>query len=294
MTWAIFAILAAVTWAVNNIFDKFILTKWVKNTSIVAFALGINGLLTGIIVYILHGLIPMPVWAVWLSLLGGALYLFANWIYFQAAQKEEISKVIPLVYLDPLFTALLAIIFLQEVLNPIKYLGIFVLVAGAVLISTDKLKISKSYGVMLAIISSVLYSVCNILNKVSYNSSDFWTAFAYIRIGGFFGSLFFAGLYFKELKNEFKSIGPKSAFIFLNEFLVLVGATFFALAISKGPVSQTNALTAVQPFFVFIFATLVTWLFPKIIKERISRMSLVTKLSAITLIFAGTVLLTLY
>src|SRR3989338_5540414 len=137
MSWVVFAILSALLFAVVNVVDKYVLDKFVKNplvpTSIFAFV----NLLSGLFLYFYLQLPIIPIQSAFLAFLGGALTLLAILLYFHALKIEDISRIIPLFFISPLFVAILSAIFLGELFGPYIYLGVVLLVAGAILISSD-------------------------------------------------------------------------------------------------------------------------------------------------------------
>jgi len=293
MTWIGFSILAALTWAIVNILDKFILTKWVKDPVIVLGALSVANLLFGIGIFVFRDTPTIPTWNILVCVLAGCFYGLGNWLYFLSIQKEEVSKVISLLYLDPLYTAVLAIVFLHELLSPTGYIGIILLIAGAILISTDKFKMNIRKEARLTIyLAPAAFAICNVLNKVSFNHGDFWPVLAYYRIGSGLGLMVILCFKYRTILEEIKRLKGKLILIFSNESLNVVGALFFALAIAGGFVSSANALTAIQPLFVFIFATGISVLYPQIINEHITKKIITTKLFAIILLITGTILIT--
>ena len=130
MSWILFSILAALTWAVVNTVDKYILTKWVRNPIVPVMILGVVGLIASILVYIFHGFYYLSIQNIVLALIVGVLFVLICFFYFKAVKLEEVSRVIPLFYLSPLFVLIFAAISLGEIFTPIKYLGIFEVEAG--------------------------------------------------------------------------------------------------------------------------------------------------------------------
>ena len=62
-------------------------------------------------------------------------------------------------------------------------------------------------------------------------------------------------------------------------------------AVSLGPVSLVVPISAVQPFFVLLYSIFLTKFAPNILKEEITKETLFMKLSAIVLVFIGTLLI---
>ncbi len=184
--WVLFSLLAAFVWAVTNVLDKYILSKWIKDPAILLITFGVTGLFASLVVYLFKGLPYLPIQVVVVALGAGVVYFLANLLYYKAIETEEISVVIPLIYLDSLFTAVLSAVFIHEVLSSIRYLAVFMLIVGAIIISFQPgRRLRINLGVWLCIMAAFVYGINNLLNKFALNTSDWWTVFLYVRLGTF-------------------------------------------------------------------------------------------------------------
>jgi len=292
MSWILFSILAAVCWSVVNVVDKYILTKWVKEPIVPVMILGFVGLMSSFIIFFINGFVQLSYYHILLAIIGGVFYMFMNILYFKAVKIEEISRVIPLFYLTPLFVLVLATIFLKEIFTPIKYMGIILLVIGAILISMKKFQISFGKAFWFMIIASFSLSIYSVLIKYLLNFADFWTIFAYLRIGVFIALIPFLYSNFRHLISTVRENGIKVVFIIgFNESLNLFAVLLFTLASSIGFVTLVNAIASVQPFFVLLFAVIFSIFYPQTLKEEINKSTMFIKLTAIVLIFIGSLLI---
>ena len=292
MSWILFSILAAVCWSVVNVVDKYILTKWVKEPIVPVMILGFVGLMSSFIIFFINGFVQLSYYHILLAIIGGVFYMFMNILYFKAVKIEEISRVIPLFYLTPLFVLVLATIFLKEIFTPIKYMGIILLVIGAILISMKKFQISFGKAFWFMIIASFSLSIYSVLIKYLLNFADFWTIFAYLRIGVFIALIPFLYSNFRHLISTVRENGIKVVFIIgFNESLNLFAVLLFTLASSIGFVTLVNAIASVQPFFVLLFAVIFRIFYPQTLKEEINKSTMFIKLTAIVLIFIGSLLI---
>lgn len=292
--WIIFSILAALTWAVVNIIDKYILTKWVRKPIVPVMILGVVGLLASFLVYLFHGFSTLSYLNIALAFIAGIFYILANVFYFKAAKIEEISRVTPLFYLTPLFVLILAAIFLAEIFTPIKYIGIFLLIIGAILVSSKNLiKISLGKAFWLMIFSSLALSIYAVIIKHLLNFADFWTVFSYIKIGTIFALIPIFYFNFSDLISTVKEHGKKVvAVISINESINVWGVLFITIATAVGYVTLVNALSSIQPFFVLFFVVILSIFYPKILKEEITKQRIFLKLIAIIIMFTGAILIT--
>ena len=108
MLWALFSILAALTWSIVNIIDKYVLTKWVRRPIVPVMILGIIGLIASVIVYFIRGFSTLSLLNISWAFIAGFFYIIMTLLYFKAVKLEEISRIIPLFYLTPLFILILA------------------------------------------------------------------------------------------------------------------------------------------------------------------------------------------
>lgn len=292
MSWILLSLLAPLAWGLANITDKYILSKLIKDPWAPVIGFGFAGAAGSLLIYFLKGFSTLSGLGILVALGIGVVYFIAELCYYKATQLGEISRVISLIYIDPLFTAALAAIFLKEVFSPAKYFGVLLLVMGAFIVSYkfgQPFKLKKF--VWFAIFSAFLYGVCNLLSKYLLNQGDFWTIFSYVRIGSFIAML--PVIFYKRemlLDLVTKQAGSFALIVF-NSFLTLLGTFLFFSALSLGYVTLTSALSAIQPFFVFIMTVAIGFFYPHILKEEGGRGVFIQKLLAIVLIFVGIILI---
>jgi len=227
-----------------------------------------------------------------LSFVIGGLSVFAFWTFFSALKYNEASRVVPVVGgIQPVIIFFIAKIFLGEQLSVLQIAAIICLIAGGILISYAKKKgkASKKW-LVLAIVSGTLFALYYSIGKYIFNNTDFINGFIWPRIGTFLAALIilYKKGYIKELITAPKQAGGKSSILFFTG--QASGAMFFVLvnyAIFLGSVTLVNALQGVQYVFVLILSILVVSIWPKALKEKIERKTLLIKVVAILLIFVG-------
>lgn len=293
MSWILFTILATLAWTIVNIIHKYILSKWVRDPVVPVMILGVIGLIASFLVYTFQGFSFLSYLNISLAFASGILYILAMVFYFKAVKIEEISRVVPLFYFTPLFILLLATIFLDEIFTPMKYLGIFLLIIGAILVSSKGLtniQFGKAFWFM--VLASLSLAINQVITKYLLNFTDFWTIFSYTRIGAIFALIPIFYLNFHKLLSTVKRHGKKVVgVISANESLNMTGVLLITIAASVGYVTLVNALASVQPFFVLLFAVILSMFYPKILKEEIGRSTIILKLVAIIMMFAGAMLI---
>lgn len=294
MTWILFSILAAISWAIVHILDKIILTKLIKNPVISLLFLGTIGLIISFFVYLFYGFLDLSYFNILLSFIASVCYVLMIYFYFKATQLEEISRVVSFFRITPLFVLIFSIFLFNEIFSFSKYLGIILLITGSILISLKKsVKLTFGKTFWFIIIAAIVSALNTIITKYLLNYADFWTVFAYLRIGVFIVLIPFFYWNFSELiliikKRNKKIIG----LLTLNELLNLSGILFITIAISLNSATLVSALSSIYPFFVLIFAVILSIFYPHILKEEIGKSTLAVKIIAIALIFIGVVLIT--
>ncbi len=292
--WIFFSILAALFWSFASIIDKTVLTKWVKKPLIPVVLTGAIWLVLGFAVYFIKGLSYISSVNILLAISAGIFVILLYIFYFRAMQIEEASRIVPLTYLSQLFILILAAIFLNEIFAPLNYLGIFLLIAGAILISIknfSKIKFGKSFWWM--VLAAGFSALDAIFVKYLLNFTDFWTVFAYKGVGMFLGSIPIAYFFLPELIKTVKQYGRKVIIAMsASELITAIGILFNIIAISVGYVTLVNALSSVEPFFVLLFTVLLSVFFPHLLKEDLGKSIISIKILAIALMFIGILLIT--
>ena len=138
---ALLALLVAIIWGINPIFEKFAL----KNASpysvitirfiFTAVCLAIITLTTGRLEEITKVDGRSLFWILISGLVGGLIGLF---LFFVALKHEDTSKVVPIAATFPMFTALYAYMLLGEAISLKRAIGILFVVIGAILINVKE------------------------------------------------------------------------------------------------------------------------------------------------------------
>ncbi|MBI5881366.1 DMT family transporter [archaeon] len=293
MSWALFSILAALSWAVVNTIDKYVMTKWVRKPIVPVLVLGVIGLIASAVVYFVKGFSYISYFHIFLAFVAAIFYILMTFFYFKAVTIEEISRIVPLFYLSPLFIVVIASVFLGEVFTPAKYAGIFLLVVGAMLITTKSLsKISVGRAFWFMVLSSLALAVNQVITKYLLGFADFWTVFSWVRIGTVFALIPVYIICFRDVVSTVRKHGMKViGAISINESINVLGVIFITVAASVGYITLVNSLSSIQPLFVLVIAVMLSAFYPRIIKEEIGKSAVLMKLIAIILMVVGAILI---
>ena len=304
MNWLLIAVAAYLILAIVNLADKFLLEKVVPSAKTYTFLVGILGLA---VIVIAPWFLEWPGVYLFLgNLIIGALFPGALLLLYRALKIGDASKVIPLIGgVVPIFTILLAFIFLGERFSSTQWLAIILLLLGTVMLAWlpaghslwSKVLIwcglkqkKNKIAVLTAIGAGVIFAAFFVGTKYLYGQQPFLSSFIWIRMGTFLACLFL--LVPKNIRTEiFKGLkklkGKHSILFFSNQGIAAVGFLLQNYAIFLGSVAIVNALQGVQYAFLLVLAGLISVFFPKLLKESVSKMIIIQKIVAVVLISLG-------
>jgi drug/metabolite transporter (DMT)-like permease len=301
MNWFIIAIIAPFLFSISNYIDKYLVSKYFKNSgpgALVIFSSLIGLFLLPIIYLFQPSVINIGLGFAVLMIFNGFLYIITLIPYLYALQRGDASTVVPLYQLIPAFTYGLGLIFLKESLTILQVTASLLIIIGAMGISFEyslgKFKINKK-SLLLMVLSCFLIALNLIIFKFVAIRESFWTTSFWEYIGFSICALFlliFIGSYRKQFISLFKNNKFKILSInAINEIINIIGKIIINFVSLLIPVTLVSVVGGIQPFFVLTLGVLLTLFFPDIIKEKIGKKYLFQKVFAIILMFAGVYLL---
>lgn len=293
MLWLYLAVLAPFIISFTNIFDKFLIEKKVKHTSTVPIFSGIVSLIFGILIFVFHGLVILPLLQGGVLLISGVFIILYLIPYFKALAIDDSSRVVPLFQFVPIFVLLLSYVLLREQLTTFQLIAFIFIITGGFLLGMEKSDVSflkPRKSLLLMLLSSLMVSFAIVLFKYAYVTGDFFTTIAYQSLGSGLG-VFFLLLkpsIYRSFLSEVRSFQKNVLYIlFLNKGLEFIGEAISFMAITLAPVALVTVFGGLQSFFVLAEAIILSLWFPHIIKERITKTIIVQKIISISLIFIG-------
>ncbi|MCW4007170.1 MAG: EamA family transporter [Candidatus Bathyarchaeota archaeon] len=291
MEWYIYALLAPAFWAMNNVFIKFLLTnKFKSNLPLIFTAISMDAILAFMV--FMAGAVAYSFPYSLFAFLAGVMPLIAFWFYSKALIKEEVSRIVTLFQLIPVFVVLFSVLFLNEILGAHRYMGIALIVLASVLISYKKASIKPFSGVLKFMVPfGIIIAAYTVVDKTLVGYLNFWSVFFWNVLGTFTAALFLLTLPKprREIVEAVSAVGKKTVFTtFIGEGLYVIGTICSLIALSLADASLASSLFGLQPFYVFFYTVILSILSPRILKEEINKKTLLMKISAITLMFIGT------
>jgi len=304
MWWLVYALLAHVMNAGVFVVDKSLLATDSKISSPIRYAAW-SGVLSGGAVLLLPFAWMAPTGAVlgW-SLVAGVCWVAALWFSFTALKAGVPSIVVPLTgSMVPIFTWLIAALFLGERLDGLTVIALVTLVLGGAILSLRLSKATRmnSRVISAVVLSSLFYAAYFAVVKYVYIFFPFFLpAFAYTRMGvGVAGLILTIWLLRKTRSNKIvkaRNHGKKFTMLIIAALVISKGFGMLALilqnyAINLGSVTVVNALQGTQYLFLLGLAALVSRYYPKLWKEEYSRVTLAQRLLGMGLVSIGLILL---
>jgi drug/metabolite transporter (DMT)-like permease len=292
--WFYFALLSSVLISGVNIIDKILISDYRIPPLVYVLVISATSLMP-LVTLAFFNLTPLPIGILAFTILVGFIRIYYTLPYFKALMIEEVSRVIPLLQLTPVFVLILSSLILHEALRPQDYVAFGLLVLGGTLFAirlTKGIRISLAFYLM--ILASFLLAVYSVALKYLFSIQDFYTIFIWVQIAGFI--TFFQFIPFRPFRDPlvttYKTTSRKIGIILVAEQAVAYVAVFaYNYAIAHGPITLISSVGATQPLFVLLFATILSYRFPRVLREGLTKMDVALKVLGLIAIFAGTYLI---
>jgi len=296
MRWLVCALLAPLVFSIVNFGDKYIIERHIRDAWAMPIYSGMIAFLTGCVLFVLTGFPALPLRDAVLVIVTGAMTSLGAALYFYAIGRDEASKIIVLIQMQPVMVLVLALIFLNETISAQQFLGFVLILGAAVAVSLNRgegrFGLSASFWIILLV--DLIWSSSVVLFKFVAVENDFAALLPYESWGLAFGDV---GLYLfvpsiRRAFHENLRIVSRQAlgFLMVNESIFVVAKLLTLTAVALGPVALVSVLGSTQVFFGVLLGAILTSFAPAIFKEDISRQNLARKAALALLMFGGIVL----
>ena len=294
MDWLTFALIAPLFSTATNFIDKYLIGDRIKNPQVLAVFMASMGLIAGTIVWLLNGQALLSTRDTLFILAAGIIQLYSWVYYFKGLEFEETSIVILLFQISPIMTLMLSWLFLGEAISFQQFMGFILILSASTAVSlkgseTGTTYISQAFWDIN--IANLLWSISAVMLKFTINTSDLLTVLPYEGWGLGLGGLI---LIFTNtnVRNAFVTDSRRMqastvSYLFGNEIIALASRWITVLAFSLGPVALVDVVVGIQVFYGIAIGWLLTWVFPKIFDEDMSKKGLLLKIIAALTLFYG-------
>lgn len=298
MNWFVIALLAPFFWSISNHIDKYLLSRFLKSSSVGALVIfsSMVGLIVLPIIWITNpNVLNISLFNASILILGGMVSAVAILLYLYAMNESEATIVVPFFQLIPVFLYIFGYILLGETLEGSKIFAGILIILGALILSVE-LEEEQNYHikkklVLLMVCSSALYALYETVFKFVAIKEDFWISNFWQYTGLLLSGIIiiiFGNKYRKEFIRMAKDNGVKIFGLnIFNEIITIVGNLIFVFASLMAPIALVGLVNSYQPIFVFMGGIMLTLLFPKIATEKMQKKHMIQKIIAILIIFIG-------
>jgi drug/metabolite transporter (DMT)-like permease len=297
LTWLIVIVLAYFFFSLSSLGDKLILAG-PPNPKSYTFYVGLLNILAVFAIPFAGLEIPSFKIFAWI-VIDAIVFVLGLYFMFSAVEKFEVSKVATTIgATQPIFIFFASWLFFgYQAMSGINFLAFALLFIGSIIISLDKKLETANKYLKITILTSLIFSLDYVLLKYIFLNFSFLQGFIWTRIFIFLIALLF--LLNKSARKEIfrqknRSNNNFKALFFSTQVCGGIATVLQSFAVSLAPVvflPILNSLKGVQYVFLFIITSFLSFFFPKILKEKISKKIIFKKTISIVLIVAGLALL---
>ena len=301
MTWVLLALGSTITFAFISAMDKILIARFTPNPRTFIVMVGLTQFILAIVI------VPWVDWAgytrqdVVLAVLSGLTSGGYLVLMFWVMGTQDVSRVVPVTSTYPIFVAVLAFVLLGEQIGVLAWIGVFVTVAGAALMSLGPTARASDRGsgqvfaFLLLIFASLGFGLSQVFSKMVADSMDIWTLFFWRALGNGAACVAFtirpSGM--GDLLRTLRRPTSVGLILFTEGALVFVALAFLLGAIYSGPVSLVSTVMATRPLFVFALGIVLSVGVSNVLNEPLERKILVIKTLSIVMTVGGVAVVTL-
>lgn len=309
LNWFPLALLSAFILTFINYGDKYVVERQIPDPLALIIFLSWVNLCFALVLWLLVGLPILPLRDTLLLFIAGTPPAFAGFFYFQVVSRDEISRVVVLLQLTPVFTLLLSVMFLGDALTLQQLLGFSLIMAAAIGVTRQpppatpsELEAPATSILLLMILTTLIFAGGFVLSddlagRLATDLRGLTTITAYTSFGYWLGGLVLMGLLpnVRRAFNQQRKVltGQAVASIIALESLFITRQFVLFQALVLGPVALVTLIGSLNVFFAIFLGWALTLWRPQIFKENISRASLLRKGAWALVVLVGLILINL-
>ncbi len=302
MSWVIAALLATTIMAIVNFGDKLVSARYIPNAYAIQIFFGFVNLSFGVLFWIYNDFAILAVEQMLPLILAGMVTVAGGYFYFQAVMQEEMSRLIVLGQLVPVYTLIMGVIFLGERPSAVQLIGFVLILVAAVGVSVDPRKAAddailptRGAALRLLMIATFMWSIAFIFTDLSV---DAWVvdmptlllSLAYNNFGYWLATMLL--LLLPHVRRPFLEHlrGMRAeGFIAINvvEGLFAVRQILLFQALLLGQAGLVAIVSSMNVFIGIFLGWALSLFWPQIFKEDTRRDSLFRKLAWAGVAFVG-------
>jgi len=301
MSWILLASLPPFLWSFSNIIDEYLSKNHFKSSAflMIVAASVIQIIPAGLILTFHDPVFDFPWQSILVMCLLGAGSMACFVPYIKAIQIDGASVAVPIFQVIPVFTFILAWIFLGEVVGAVKIFAAALIVCAAFGITWDFHKKSISHKTLIYMFSASMgLAIYNVVTRHYLADIDWVTmlgwAFVGTRIWGMM-AIILKPKWGKELYTIATTGGARVSILFFIQLaLDVLAFGCFVWALSLAPAAGlVSTLNGLQPFYVLMISAVAGALLPQYFKKAHRGKALAWQVLCIMVLFVGVAILSL-
>ena len=292
--WVGLAVLGAAALGMVNILDSYLISRRMPSFRAFLLLMGAVMLVYGLVAFYLF---PLPegvgTWPLVVAVISAVFRMASATTMLYTLRTEEVSRVVPVFHVYPVFVAIMAVPLMGEVLGYLQWVAIAIVVIGAVMVSAKwnqgGIAIWLNRPFFLLFGAGLMMAVADVASKYALRDISFLNMYwvTALCLSGIFLLITLRPQVLRELANM-KRRGSSMGLLALNETLAVTGLILIFWAMANGPVSLVSTVTGSRPIFVLVFAFILSRFWPGLLfEEQSSKGTMALRFIATAMIVGG-------
>jgi bacterial/archaeal transporter family protein len=299
MTWFAGALISTLLFAVVSILDKRLVGTLFPSYHLFIITFGLLQFVITAVFFVI--VIPTAgfesgegiAWA----LASGLMWAVGLSLFFYGLSIEEVSRAAPMQSITPVITAVIAVVLFDDVVSSTQWVGILVVVAGAVIINLRKVdgryRIARGKAFAVLLLAAFALGLAFIVSDEATNRLNVGATQGFRALGMGVGVLVFTWRprHTKPLLAALRNRRTVGLMLLSEGIMAPIAALAFVYALSVGSVSLVTTVAAIRPLAILALSLGLSTRWWNVLNEPMDKEIIGLKVVATLLIVAGVVTL---
>lgn len=299
MTWVTAVLISTTLFAVVTVLDKRLTTSLYPSAGAFNVGFGVMQLCISVIyfAFVIPGVgfdggsgVP---WA----MASGVLWGLGLFLFFHALRIEEMSRAVPVQQMAPVFAAIVAVLFLGELLTALQWAAVLVVVAGAVLVNRRPgqglFRIARGRAFFLLLGGSFSLGMAFVVSEQATREMNVWAIQA-VRSATMSAAIFVLAarpVTVRQFGRATRNLYTLYMLVMAEGLLAPLAALMFVIALDLGQVSSVSVVSASRPLITLILGVALSTRYWNVLNEPLDRDTVGLKTLAVVMIVGGVTVL---